>query len=233
MERKLKILGICTSNRGTDSNTYFLLKLAFDRLTDADVEKEIIVASELNVHRCNHYYSENARMCVYPCNITRHDSEDEMKKIYDAILAADVVVFSTPIYWGNHSSLMQNLIERLNSMENANSVHKQILIKNKIGAIMVLGHEDGYQHVVGGLMAFMTALGLIFPPHAYAAWVGESTENTSMDRTRIRTDLTLQQGFIDVVRNAVDFARAILVCRKCGEPLDYEHLSEKKRFSRK
>ena len=31
---KLKILGICTSQRGRDSNTYYLMKLAFDAVKD-------------------------------------------------------------------------------------------------------------------------------------------------------------------------------------------------------
>ena len=121
--KKLKLLGICTSQRGKDANTYYLMKRAFDSLKDEDVEKEIIVASELKLRPCDHHYSVNAKMCVHPCLITQMDSDDEMKKIYDGILSADVVIFSTPVYWGSHSQLMQLIIERLNSLENENSVH--------------------------------------------------------------------------------------------------------------
>jgi multimeric flavodoxin WrbA len=222
------VLGICTSARGKDSNTYYLMKLAFDKLED--VEKEIIVASELKLRPCEHHYSMNAKMCVHPCLITQTDQSDEMKKIYDGIINADVVIFSTPVYWGNHSQLMQLIIERLNSLENANSVFHQVIIKNKIGALMILGHEDGYQHVAGGLMNFLTEMGLIFPPQAYGAWVGESSEDTILDRNRIEKDEKIQEIFIDVAQNAVNFAKALLVCPDCGHEFNYEHISKKKNY---
>jgi multimeric flavodoxin WrbA len=227
--KKLKILGISTSNRGRESNSYYLMKLTFDSIGE-NIEKEIIVASELNLRPCDHHYSVNAKMCVYPCLITQMDSADEMKKIYDGILGADVVIFSTPVYWGNHSQLMQLIIERLNSLENENSVHKHVIIKNKVAGVMVLGHEDGYQHVVGGILNFLTALGMILPPHAYAAWVGESNENTRQDRKRIETDKLIQEKFIDVVKNALDFSQKMLACYEPGKQFDYEHLSKKKNY---
>jgi multimeric flavodoxin WrbA len=224
---KIKVLGICTSARGKSSSTYYLMKLAFDALKDKNVEAEIIIASKLNLRPCEHHYSINPKMCIHPCLITQTDKKDEMHTIYDGILAADVVIFSTPIYWGNHSQLMQLIIERLNSLENMNSVHKKPVIKNKIGALMILGHEDGYQHVAGNLMNFLTELGLIFPPQAYGAWVGESDENTEKDRNRIETDKKIQSIFIDAAYNAVNFAKAVLFCPECGHKLDYEHISKK------
>lgn len=228
--KKLKILGVNTSSRGKDSNTYRLMKLAFDSLDDRRNEKEIIIASELKLRPCDHHYSANARMCVHPCLITQIDPSDEMKKIYEGILSADVVIFSTPVYWGNHSQLMQLIIERLNSLENANSVHHKVIVKNKIGAFMILGHEDGYQHVAGNLMNFFTEMGLIFPPQAYGAWVGESDEDTKMDKPRVENDENIKNIFIDVAQNAVNFARAILEC-PCGRRLDYKHLSRKKNYT--
>jgi len=225
---KLKILGICTSQRGRDSNTYYLMKTAFDAVNNPEIEKEIIVASELNLRPCEHHYSVNSKMCVHPCLITQIDPKDEMKKIYDGILNSDIVIFSTPIYWGNQSQLMQLIVERLNSIENANDVFHKVLVKNKIGGIMVLGHEDGYQHVVGNLMNFMTCLGLIFPPQAYGAWVGESDEKTSLDRNRIEKDQGIKNVFIGLVQNTIDFANKLLVCPNCGNKFDYEHISNKK-----
>jgi multimeric flavodoxin WrbA len=208
--RKIKVLGICTSARGKESNSYFLMKRAFDALSDTGVEKEIIVASELNIRPCGHHYSVNAKMCVNPCLITQTDAKDEMKKIYDGILGTDVVIFSTPIYWGNHSQLTQLIVERLNSLENAYTTHKQVVIKNKVAGLMVVGHEDGYQHVVGGLMNFLTCLGMIFPPHAYAAWVGESTTDTAVDKEKIKTESLIKKEFEDLVVNCVGFAKKII-----------------------
>jgi len=222
---KFKLLGLCTSARGKDSNTYYLLKQAFDRVKADDFEKKIIIASELKLRPCEHHYSINAKMCVHPCLITQTDLQDEMKKIYDAIIESDAVIFSTPIYWGNQSQLMQLIIERLNSLENENSVHGRIVVKNKIGGLMILGHEDGYQHVAGNLMNFLTAMGLIMPPQCYAAWVGESNENTQGDRLRLEKDKKIQVIFEDLVENVMNFTRQLLICPKCGNKFNYEHLS--------
>jgi len=183
--RKLKLLGIVTSQRGEMSNTYYLMKRAFDDINDSFVEKEIIVAAKLNLFPCNHYYSLHERMCVYPCLVTRNNAKDEMDVIYKGILEADMVIFAVPIYWGSHAQLMQLIIERLNAVENQNSVFKKVMVKNKICGLMILGHEDGYQHVAGHLMNFLTQLGMIFPPQAFAAWVGESNEITHNDRKRL------------------------------------------------
>ncbi len=228
--RKLKLFGVCTSARGKESNTYYLMKQAFDALKDQNVEKEIVVASELNLKPCAHHYSVNAKACVHPCHITQMDKTDEMIKIYDGIINSDVVIFSTPIYWGNQSQLMQLIVERLNSLENMNSVHHKVVVKNKIGGLMILGHEDGYQHVAGNLMNFLTEMGLIFPPQAYAAWVGESTEDTKSDRGRLEKDETIVKIFSDLVENTVNFARTILECPECGHKFDYEHVSKKKLY---
>lgn len=224
----MKILGINTSSRGRSSNTYYLMKTAFDQIKDEDVEKEIIVASELNLYPCQHFYSIHPKMCVYPCLTSQGNKEDEMMKIYNSILNSDIVIFSTPICWGSHSQLMQLIIERLNSMENANPVHSQVLIKNKIAGLMIVGHEDGYQHVAGNLMNFLTCMGMIFPPHAYAAWVGESDENTHKDREKIEGDKEIKEMFIDLTQNTINFARKLLVCPKCGNKFDYEHVFNRK-----
>jgi len=225
---KLKILGINTSARGKDSNSYYLMKKAFDSIKDKDIEKEIIVASELNLMPCEHHYSIHPKMCVHPCLITKNIKKDEMSRIYNGILNSDIVIFSSPIYWGNQSYLMQLIVERLTSLENANAVHGQIVIKNKIAGLMVVGHEDGYQHVVGNLMNFLTTLGMIFPPHAYAAWVGEADENTQFDRHKLENDEKIKFMYVDVLENTINFARQILVCPSCGRHLDYEHQFKRK-----
>lgn len=225
---KIRILGINTSGRGKESNTYFLLKNAFDNIDDKNIDKQIIVASELLLKPCVHHYSVNEKMCVHPCHITQNDPTDQMKQIYDGILRSDIVIFTTPIYWGNRSQLMQLIVERLNSLENQNSVFKNPIVKNKIAGLMILGHEDGYQQVVGGMMSFLTDLGFIFPPQAYAAWVGESKEITSQDKNIIQHDKDIQLQFDDLVDNCVKFARKILYPTNNGKKFDYEHISKRK-----
>src|SRR5205814_7473987 len=43
---------------------------------------------------------------------------DEWPRILEKILASDIIVFATPIWWGIQSSLMQRVIERLDELHN-------------------------------------------------------------------------------------------------------------------
>ena len=57
-----------------------------------------------------------------------------------------------------------------------------------------------------------------------------SNEDTASDRKRIEDEKTIHEMFIDLVKNAVNFAKAILVCPECGHKLDYIHRSKKKNY---
>lgn len=77
---------------------------------------------------------------------------------------------------------------------------------------MIVGHEDGYQRVAGGLMNFLTCLGMVFPPYAYAAWVGESTADTVIDKDKIMNEESIKEEFNGLVANCVDFTKKVLPC---------------------
>src|SRR4029078_9739102 len=42
--------------------------------------------------------------------------DDDWPKILDRVLAADIIIFATPIWWGMQSSLMQRAIERMDEL---------------------------------------------------------------------------------------------------------------------
>jgi multimeric flavodoxin WrbA len=46
---------------------------------------------------------------------TRVDSDD-WPVLYEKIIAADIIIFATPVWWGIQSSLIQRVIERLDEM---------------------------------------------------------------------------------------------------------------------
>ena len=41
---------------------------------------------------------------------------DDMKRVYDAVREADVVVFATPVYWHQMNGIMKNAVDRLFAM---------------------------------------------------------------------------------------------------------------------
>ena len=56
---------------------------------------------ELSFRHCEGYYSKSARACTWPCSITQMDPEDQLDRVYEALVHwADVFVIATPIRWG-------------------------------------------------------------------------------------------------------------------------------------
>jgi len=68
---------------------------------------------------------------------------DDWPRILKKILAADIIVFATPIWWGNQSSLMQRTIERLDELHTELLETGKSRLSNKIGGIVITGEEDG------------------------------------------------------------------------------------------
>ena len=64
-------------------------------------ETQMIRLNDLKFHACEGYYSKAARACTWPCSITQMDSDDELDRVYEALVHwADVILIATPIRWG-------------------------------------------------------------------------------------------------------------------------------------
>ena len=72
---------------------------------------------------------------------------DEWPGFLKKILAADIIVFATPIWWGNQSSLIQRVIERLDELHNELLETGKSRLTNKVGGIVITGEEDGEQQI--------------------------------------------------------------------------------------
>ena len=76
--------------------------------------------NDLKFRACEGYYSKAAHACTWPCSITQMDDEDQMDRVYEALVHwADAVIVATPIRWGAASSLYFKMAERLNCVQNA------------------------------------------------------------------------------------------------------------------
>lgn len=114
-------------------------------------------------------------------------ADDEWPGIADEIKKADVIIFATPIWWGNRSSLMQRVIERMDSMDGGDSPVQKKDLLNKVGGIVITGSEDGAQAIMASLMEFLSFLNFTMPPQCCTYWVGEvgMDPKTDSDRRRV------------------------------------------------
>jgi multimeric flavodoxin WrbA len=91
---------------------------------------------------------------------------DEWPAILEKVLASDIIVFATPIWWSNHSSLMQRVIERFDELHDYVMAGKPSGLEGKTGGIVITGDSDGAQSIIGNLCNFFNGVGLLIPPYA-------------------------------------------------------------------
>lgn len=133
------------------SNTETLSEFLAERMERQGIQAEII---RLVDHQ------------IAPGTCSDMGEGDEWPAILEKVLASDFVVIATPIWWDNHSSLIQRVIERLDELHDEVLAGKPSRLEGKCGAIVITGDSDGAQHIIGNLCNFFNAVGLLVPPYA-------------------------------------------------------------------
>lgn len=111
---------------------------------------------------------------VYP-DMTKHGwSKDEWPAIYKKVQKADIVVLAGPIWLGDNSSVMKQVIERLYANSHILNKHGQYADYGKVGGCLITGNEDGVKHCAMNVLYSLGHLGYTIPPQADAGWIGEA-----------------------------------------------------------
>jgi nitrite reductase/ring-hydroxylating ferredoxin subunit/multimeric flavodoxin WrbA len=186
----LRLVGISTTAMDRDYPRYStsdaLLQVALDHARGLGCEIERIGLDELRFEACRGYYSKSAHACTWPCSITQMDPTDQMDRVYEAFVHwADAVMVATPIRWGNASHLYYKMVERMNCIQNQETIADRYLLRNKTVSLIVTGGQDNVQGVAGQMLTFFSELGCQFPQFPFIAhsrgWSAEDME------TNVRT----------------------------------------------
>lgn len=142
------------------SNTETLCDFLTERMEKRDVECETIKLVERTIP---------------PGTYSDLGSGDEWPQILDRIIASDILIFATPIWWGGHSSEMQKVIERLDEIHDEILEGKRSRLMGKVGGIVITGDSDGAQHIIANIANFFNAVGVMLPPFATLSvlWDGQ------------------------------------------------------------
>ncbi|MER5766269.1 flavodoxin family protein [Streptomyces sp. NPDC001985] len=103
---------------------------------------------------------------------------DAWPGLWEKIMAADIVLLATPIWLGHPSSLCQRVLERLNADISETDDEGRPLFAGKVGAVAVVGNEDGAHKVSADLFQGLNDLGFSLAPSAVTYWVGEARQGT-------------------------------------------------------
>jgi multimeric flavodoxin WrbA len=133
------------------SNTEVLSEFLAEQLKKKNVECEII---------------KLVNYTILPGTYDDMGEGDEWPSILSKIIASNIVIFATPIWWSNQSSEMQKVIERLDKVHDGILAGEPSRLEGKVGGIVITGDSDGAQHVIGNIANFYNAIGLALPPFA-------------------------------------------------------------------
>jgi multimeric flavodoxin WrbA len=207
-----RVLGISTTAMD-DTNPRFstsdaLLEHAMRFAKEAlHADTQTIRLRDLKFRPCEGNYSKASHACTWPCAITERDPEDQLTAVYEGLVNwGDVVLISTPIRWGNASSLYYKMAERLNCVQNQVTIKNRVLIRNKVAAFIITGGQDNIQGVAGSMFTFWSELGFMFPPFPFIAhsrgWDAEDMENNVR---QVKMSEALAEASRELVDRAVEF----------------------------
>ena len=135
----MKVLGIVCSPR-RKGNTEILMREALRAVEEAGGETQLCLLSEMNVQPCD---ACGACREAGECKI-----EDDMQRIYEYLLAADGVIFGTPVYFVNVSAQAKAVIDRTYSLARS---HK---LRGKVAAALVAVRRVGGGQVLAFLFSY-------------------------------------------------------------------------------
>ncbi len=111
---------------------------------------------------------------VWP-DMTEHGWErDDWPAIFKKVIAADILVLTSPIWLGQKSSVCMQVIERLYGNSHLLNDAGQYAYYGRVGGCLITGNEDGIKHCAMEILYSLGHLGYTVPPQADAGWIGEA-----------------------------------------------------------
>jgi len=139
------------------SNTYTLCELLAEKFKKHGIVSDIVRLADYHIE---------------PGIETHVTKKDDWPKILKKVLAADIIIFATPIWWGTHSSLLQRVIERMDALNDELLETGISPFAGKVGGSVITGAEDGAQHVIAQICNFMIWNGLSIAPASSLSYLG-------------------------------------------------------------
>ncbi|TSA44943.1 flavodoxin family protein [bacterium] len=224
---KIKVLGISGSARSEfgfaqeNSNSEELLKRCLAHFEKLGAKTELVPLREYSIKPCNACYSTTNTQCHFYCSCYPKgtpEGDDMSNILYDKVLAADAIVFATPVNNFKMSTMMGAFIDRCISLDgslapvnpkspkdkNLNIKHMKFIeltadndipgsgmlrrFSGKVAGVIVTGHEEGASMVISTLFMTLSHFGMLFPPFANMYAMASVCNSTYKDKEMVLGD---------------------------------------------
>ncbi|MDQ1663138.1 MAG: hypothetical protein QOJ68_3118 [Blastococcus sp.] len=99
---------------------------------------------------------------------------DEWPAIREQMMAADILIISTPTWVGHMSSVAQRVLERLDGELSETDDSGRPLVTGKVAVTAVVGNEDGAHKITADLMQALDDIGFTIPAQGGTYWNDEA-----------------------------------------------------------
>jgi multimeric flavodoxin WrbA len=103
---------------------------------------------------------------------------DAWPDIRSKIMAADILLISTPIWLGQPASVCKMVLERLDAELSETDDQGRMLTYGKVAVVGVVGNEDGAHHTCAEIFQALNDTGFTLPAAGSSYWVGEAMQTT-------------------------------------------------------
>ena len=133
---------------------------------------------------------------------------DGWPALRDQVMDADVLVFLTPTWLGQHSSIAQRVLERLDAELSETDDRGRPTLFDKVAIAGVVGNEDGAHHISAILFQALNDVGFTIPAQASVYWNGEAMHTTDY-KDLTATPEKVAQATETAAANAAHLARVL------------------------
>ncbi|MCX9146763.1 flavodoxin family protein [Erythrobacter sp. WG] len=141
--------------------------------------------------------------------VTSDEGEgDAWPRIREQILAADILVFGTPIWLGQASSVARRVLERMDAFLSETDDRGRMPSYGKVAVAAIVGNEDGAHWASSQLFQSLNDTGWTIPAAAACYWVGEAMGSTDF-KDLAKTPDKVQETAKMVASNAAHLARLL------------------------
>lgn len=176
-----------------ESSSDLLARQLLDALSGHDVSGELIRAVDLDLR---------------PGVEGDMGDGDQWPDVRRRVREADILVFVTPTWMGQHSSVAQRVLERLDAELSETDGQGRPILFDRVAIAGVLGNEDGAHHISAILFQALNDVGYTIPAQTSVYWNGEAMQTVDykdLDETPEKVAEAIQTA----ARNAAHLARQL------------------------
>lgn len=168
-----------------------------------------LIVAELKKHDVE--FSETLRLADYnilPGVKSDEGEGDDWPDLRARILAHDILIFGTPIWLGQMSSIAKRVLERMDAFLGETDDQGRMPSFGKVAVAAIVGNEDGAHHVTASLYQGLADEGWTIPASGAAYWVGEAMQKTDFKDLPEIPD-SVRQGTAMLAANAAHLAKLL------------------------